>query len=482
MKPIRHLTALTALLAVSLTLLPTAADAKWFSKSEPSVTPPVKTFKAWAESTYTPANGKGATLNDSFPDKNWWESFHDEALTNYVKAAIANNPDLLIAEQRIMQARATVKTNIAQELPSLTINPSAGRIGLPDSLGNVVGGSSLAIFSIPLQASWELDVWGKNLDKIRSSKRLEEATELQSKSLITSITGEVAGNYVNLLRADALVKSEETNLALLRRIEDIRRSQNQAGLVSFDEVIRDQRDASQSETNLASYRQMRGAYAHALAILTGNPPDTADNMPHAALETLMVPDQITAGNPSTLITRRPDILAQEKILESANLNVAAARKAFLPTFNVSAIAALGATNLKDVFKWSNLIDYENLGASQPIFKGGRLVADLRLNKSKQKEELQQYRKTILSAMKDVEDSLSSLQSGYESFNYSTQRVALTQHSLQLNQNLLQQGLLPKLNVLQSQSELIRYQQLALASKADAAIATISLYKSLGGGF
>lgn len=469
------------LLACGLSLL-LASNGPFALAIDPASTPVAPVLNGWVETGIHPQS-EGKLISD-FPDREWWDEFQDPYLSTYINAAVRNNPNLNIAQHRVEEARALVKQNVALEMPSADISPSFYRIGLPNQ-GSFVGVKtphSIRAYTIPLQASYELDLWGRNLNQIRSAKRQAEATELQAKATINSVMSEVASAYINLLRSDALVKMQTENLSLLQRVEALKRSQNQAGLVSYDEVLRSERDAAEAKTTLSGYQQQLSIFAHELAILTGSPPASQDQLERGNIETLSLPKETETGLPSDLLKRRPDILVQEKLLESSKLDVSVARKALLPKVNLSALFVLGALNFNKLFDWSNLVNLQSAVVSQPIFKGGKLMAEIGYRKAKQKEQLENYRLTILNAFKDVENSLSQVRAGYETMDSNAQRLALTQKDLGLTESLVQQGLAPRLNELQTQSEVIRYRQLAIQSKADTAIATVSLYKALGGGF
>lgn len=443
----------------------------------------VKVSKSWNELPDHPLNKAGSNLSKEFPDRQWWEKFQDPNLNTYIAAAIQNNPTLNAALHKVTEARALTSQAISKELPSISFDPAAYRIALPNNSQDLLPvDNPLHVYTLPLNASYELDLWGKNLDGIRSARRQEEATELQSQAALTTITGEVASAYFNLLRMDALIRDQEENLRLLQRVAELKVSRHQAGLTAYDEVLRAWRDAAQVENELAAYKEQQGIFSHQLAILTGSPPASADQLERASLADLDLPLETEVGSPAELLLRRPDILAQEKILESARIDVRAARKAFLPTINLGVLGGFGALGFKKLWDWGNFFSVASASLSQPIFKGGKLKAELNYRKAKQKEQLETYRQTILTAMKDVEDGLSSLKSGYERMDSNQRQVALTRENLALVDSRYRQGLTPKLDRLQAESELIRYRQNVSQSKADTAIATVSLYKALGGGY
>lgn len=443
----------------------------------------IKVSKSWEEASEVRLGAGGTVMISGFPDRQWWQKFQDPNLNSYISASLQNSPTLNAALHKVTQARALTSQAISRELPSVNLSPSAYRIALPSNVkGTLPIESPLHLYNIPLQASYELDLWGKNLDGIRSAKRQAESAEFQSHAMLNTVVGEVASAYFNLLRMDALMDAQQENLTLLKRVAELKESQHQVGLVSFDEVLRARRDAAESEINLADFKRQQAVFAHQLSILTGSPPASAERLSRATLAELNLPLETEVGSPGELLTRRPDVLAQEKMLESAQIDVRVARKAFLPTVNLGAMVGTGALGFKNLWDWGNIFNLQSVALSQPVFQGGRLKAELNYRKARQKEQLENYRQVVLSAMKDVEDSLSTMRSGYESLNSANQQMALMDKSLRLTDSLYQQGLAPKLDVLQAESERIRYRQSAIRGKADTAIATVSLYKALGGGY
>jgi len=478
---------LSLCLLASLIILshPMDGDKAWAKKApKPDAAQPAVQLKSgtqWEEFR-TPALGQNqASLSTSLPDLEWWRTFQDPYLTNYIQAALQNNPTIHIAMAKIAEARATVSNHISQELPTANLSSSYYHVTLPKILGSSLP-KRFDIWTLPFQASYELDLFGKKLDQTRASRRLLEASQLDARTAQISLSGEVASAYFNLLRSDALTQSQQRNLALLSRIHELKQSQHKIGLTSYDEVIRADRDVAQAQTNLNTYQQQQAIFAHQLAILTGSPPSTQEKLPRGSVETALLPQQISAGTPAEVLARRPDIQAAEKRLESARFSVRAARKAYLPTLNISAALFLAGTDVSQMFNWANRATMASGNINQPLSKLYELTTLLNIEKARQTQQLEDYRQVTLNALKEVEDNLSLIHTDYQNMASNEKRRDLTQHELGLNQNLYQQGLLPHLNVLQNQSELIQYEQLAAQSKMDTAIATVNLYKALGGGF
>jgi multidrug efflux system outer membrane protein len=452
---------------------------------EPTIIKPSSpAYKTWEEAAPTTVHAAIATtFNPAFPEKQWWTRFNDPYLNGYIAEAIQSNPGLQISLQRIQESRAQVTDALSKEFPTLSLNPGFTRVGLPNApLGGFSLPSAIKFFLLTFQANYELDLFGRNWDQVKSTRKEEAATELDSRAYLIALEGEVAAAYFNLLRADSLVQTQTHNLELFTRIHALKQNQYDVGLVDNDEVIRANRDVALAQTSLTMYQQQQALFAHQLAVLVGRTPVSAEHLQRGNLDQLSLPSQTDVGLPAELVERRPDILASEKRLERAAIDVRVARKAFLPTINLGGQLTLASQRFQDVFNWDNKVDVQNVGIKQPLFQGGKLIAGVRFRQARQREQLENYRQTILTAFREVEDQLALLKSNYESLNSNTERLELTKDSLHIAEEQYQQGLIPHLNVLQSETNLAQYQQLIAQSKADAMIATVNLFKALGGGF
>jgi len=461
-------------------------------KSTANVLLPVKAGAQWEEAVPTVGTsntsdvGKASSmlstqLEAQFPDKEWWNQYQDAYLARYMSDALRDSPRLEASIHRIEQSRAQVIKIRSDQLPHLSFSPSYAHVGLP---GGIAGGlpGNLSLFLLSFMPSYQVDLFGMNADRTRSAKTELQAVEQDSRSLLLSVQGEVATAYFNLLRADYSVSSQQESLELFQRIHDLKANQHQAGLTSYDEVIRSERDVAQALTNLTNYKQQQALFAHQLAVLTGRPPQSESHLERGKLQDFQLPSTTQMGTLDGLLIRRPDIAAQELRLKRAAIDVTVARKRLLPTLKLSAFASWAGRDFAKTFSGDSFSNVEMVQGSQPIYEGGAWVGEKRLQRAKQKEQIANYRQTILTAMKEVEDQLSLLKTSYDALNSNSERLDLTKHSLEITQDQQNQGLIPKLNVYQAQSELLQYEQLKAQSKSDAAIATVNLYKALGGGF
>jgi multidrug efflux system outer membrane protein len=489
--------------SLALLLLTTlSGDAKAFKNSSPSyksekstdsVNLPVKAGAQWEEAVPTVGTvSSGETVKSSsmlstkleaqFPDKEWWNQYQDSYLARYMSDALRDSPRLEASIHRIEQSRAQVMKIRSDQLPHLAFSPGYAHLGLPSLGGGGDLPSNISLFLLSFMPSYQVDLFGLNADRTRSARTELKAVEQDSRSLLLSVQGEVATAYFNLLRADYEVSSQQESLELFQKIHSLKENQHQAGLTSYDEVIRSERDVAQALTNLTNYKQQQAMFAHQLAVLTGRPPQSESHLERGKLQDFQLPSTTQMGTLDGLLTRRPDIAAQELRLKRSAIDVTVARKRFLPTIKLSAYAAWAGSTLGKTFSSDSFSNIEMAQGNQQIYEGGAWVGEKRLQRAKQKEQIANYRQTILTAMKEVEDQLSLLKTSYDALNSNSERLDLTKHSLEITQDQQNQGLIPKLNVYQAQSELLQYEQLKAQSKSDAAIATVNLYKALGGGF
>lgn len=443
----------------------------------------VKVYQSWGEGQTSDDRTSRNQFTNQFPDRQWWESFQDRQLNAYIQAAIQNSPSIQIAVDQVEASRALARQALAQSLPSLNLNPSTYRLGLPSGLTQQLPlDSNTFLYNLPLQLSYELDWFGKNRNVWQSAKKQADATEWQSKAVLNAVLGEVSAAYINLIRTDALIENQHRQVALLNQIAALEQSRLTAGLTDTQTALEAERNALEAQNGLKTLQAQQAVFSHQLAILTGSPPAVATALDRGSLEGLSLPTETPAGLPNELLTRRPDVLAEEALLQSARIDVQVARKAFLPTLNLGALVGTGSLQFSQLWKGSNVFNVQSLLLNQPVFRGGQLSSQLNYRKAKQKEALDRYRMAVLTALKEVEDSLSHLKASQAQLTTSTQQLALTQQRVALAESLQRQGLISKLDALRLESERARYQQTVWSQKADTAITIISLYKALGGGF
>jgi len=451
-RPARHLT---------LSLL-VAGVLSGCAMTEPIVRPDIDVPTTWRER----APGTPASVPDT-----WWQGFASPQLDALVAEAMLSAPDLLIQAERVVQAELALRQAGASLLPSLTFG---GGSGVQNADGAEAGSTSAS-----LAARYEIDLWGRLAASRDASRASLAATRFDHDAARLSLTANVAALWFQSLAQEERIDIARQNLAIAERVLRVVQSRYENGVASALELsqqrstVLNQRKAI--EPLEVSLRQTRSA----LAILLGRNPQ-ADFIAGERLATLHVP-AIEVGLPSDLLLRRPDIAASEADLAAAAANIAAARAALLPSISLTAGASASNAELLSLVGRNNVL---SLSASllQTIFDGARLAADVDIQRSRQRELLEAHRRTVLAALKEVEDALAD--SARDTNQEAVQREILTeaQRSLRLAELRYREGADSLLTVLDAQRTLFAAQdqlaQLRLARLTDA----VNLYKALGGGW
>jgi multidrug efflux system outer membrane protein len=437
---------------------------------------------------------------DADPTKFWWQEFHDSQLDALEEKAAAGNLDLKAAFLRIVEARVQVQSARAQGLPSLNASASYSReqLGLagilksqhidesassPATQGLI---SSLEkptnIYQIGFDASWELDLFGK----VRRSVEEADARSLSAvesrNDLLVSLQAEVAQTYFQLRAGQMLRQIVADQISAQRDVADLTRNRQQHGLAGEADVATAQAQLATLQSELPPYELSIATSKHALAVLTGQNPEAMDAEFGDGGALPAIPTVIPVGLPSTLARRRPDIRQSEAVLHAATAQVGVSVAAFFP--DVSLKGTLGLRNLSPgyLFDWDSKFYTFGPTISVPIFHGGALAANVRLSRAQAAEATLSYRKTVLAALQEVEDGLTSLHQDALRTASLQDSVNANQRALDVELNSYNHGLITYIAVLTVQLQTVQAkQQLAealLTQNSD----LVKLYKALGGGW
>lgn len=416
------------------------------------------------------ATGGAATATDRVHDT-WWQDFGSAHLDALVVEALAAAPDLRIQAERVVQAELALRQAGASLFPTLDLGAGSGARNVDNKETNTT--------SLSLSASYELDLWGRLAAGVDASRASLAATRFDHDAARLSMSASVATTWFQALALEERVAIARQNLAIAERVLRVVQARYDNGAASALELsqqratVLNQRKAI--EPLEVQLRQTRSA----LAILLGRNPQ-ASFASGDRLATLQVP-MVSAGLPSELLLRRPDLAASEARLTAAAANIAAARAALLPGVSLAAGAGVGSAALLSLADSTRTL---SISASllQKIFDGGRLRADVDIQRSRQRELLETHRRAILGALKEVEDALAN--AARDANQEAVQREILgeAERSLRLAELRYREGADSLLGVLDAQRTLFSAQdqlaQLRLARLSDA----VDLYKALGGGW
>lgn len=406
---------------------------------------------------------------------NWWDNFSDPCLKEYIIRAIEHNHDLKIASWQVEQFRQMVKVQFSQELPTISVGGTY--VGLHIDNANIFGKQN--IFSVPFTASYEPDLFLKNHDKTKSSKKTYEASKFEEKSIYLSLVSEVAAVYINIVKYDkqiclqkyyVLIKREE----LLR--EEKRYKNGTVGAVEVNNLREDYQNAKNDLDKLVKYRDVA---LNELVVLIGDSAENAPCLKRNSFDDLEYKNQIPCAVSSDVIFSRPDIMASERTLEKAKIDVRVARKEFLPRFSINAVYAF--TNLDGgFFTWNSAVAAILASATQDIFTGGRKIANLRIAKSRYEQMFENYKQTDLKAIKEVADSLLIIDEDTKIDKNTLTNLQLEENNYTRLRKSYKNGTISCTDLLQERERLLSAEQNQTNSKSARLTDYITLYKAVGG--
>ncbi len=342
-----------------------------------------------------------AESGGQLPAAAWWRDFGSSELERLVAQALEGSPDLRIAAERIRQAEAAVSASGASLFPSLNLSGSSGRTHA-DPPGAPRSSSDSSRVSLGI--SYEIDLWGRiDAGQRAAMASLEGSRYDLETARLTLVTG-VANTYFQALALRARLEIARENLALAERLLRIVDVRYRNGATSALDLSRQKTAVLTQRAALQPLEVQERQTLNALAVLIGRVPQGMQ-IEGGDLQALAVP-HFGAGLPSELLARRPDLASAEAQLVAADANLDAARAALLPSLNLSASGGLASASLLSLADATRTLSL-TAAVMQVIFDGGRLRSQVASSDSQRRASLENYRKTILTALKEVEDALSN---------------------------------------------------------------------------
>lgn len=455
--------------------------------------PPVESPATWSRVASGPL---AAAASDRMPEADWWRSFHNQELTQFIEQALAQNHDVRRAVSRVVEGRASVMTAGAGLYPQL--NVQGGYTNLAISKNTLAGiglatgkqpgpqvfaapGSGFDLWNGAADLRWELDVWGRIRRGLEAASAEAQAIEQDARAVALTLIGDLGQSYFRIRELDEQIEIAQRALALRRDTLDIITKRASVGLASDLDVKRTEVLVAESAGQIPDLTRLRAVELHRLEVLTGSPPGSLALQPKSLRQMVVQPD-IPVGLPSQLLERRPDILQAEATLVAANARIGQARAYFFPIFSITGQGGLQSVEFVNWFS-GNSTNY-SIGPSVtlPIFLGGTNVARLDAAESRYRQMLESYQQTILLAFREVADLLVSIQTRTEQLARQREQATAAAAAVGLAEVRYRKGLVNYLDVLDAQRTMLAAEtQLAQTERARLTD-MVSLYKALGGGW
>ena len=457
------------------------------------VRPPVQSPPAYKELSEAVANGsdswRTAQPKDGTARGKWWEVFNDLQLNELEEKASSSNQEIAAAAANFLAARAMVREARSQYFPTVTTNPSiTNERPSPAQFGGLQTGTSstsgLTVksytdYSLPFDASWEPDFWGRIRNTVRANIYAAQASAADLENVRLTDQAELAVDYYELRAQDSVKELLDSTVVAYQDTVDLTTSQYKAGLSNDEAVAQAEaqlKSAQAQDTNLGI---LRAQYEHAIATLTGQPASAFSLRPNALAAN---PPAIPVGIPSELLERRPDIAAAERSVAQANAEIGVAKAAYFPTILLGASGGFGTSSVANWLTWPSRFWSVGPSLAETIFDAGLRNATVQQYRATYDQTVANYQQTVLTAFQQVEDNLASLRILSQDIDQQDAAVQAATRNLQEATVRYKAGLDPYLNVIVAQTALLNDRQTAVTFRMEQMVAAVQLIKALGGGW
>ncbi len=419
----------------------------------------------------------------SFANLKWFEVFSDEQLQKLIRTALAQNYDLQDAVARVDAARANLGITQADQYPNFGVGGGfssvevsrQGEFSIPSgNRRHDFGTVFLNLFS------FEIDLWGRLRRATEAARAELLASDWNRKTVITTLVGDVATAYFNLLELDMELAISKSTLATREESLRLIRRQLQGGVGTLLDVRQGEQLVYGAAQTIPSTEQQIEQTENQISLLLGKNPGPVTR--GRSLTEQQTPPEVPVGLPSSLLERRPDIQAAEQTLIATNANIGVAKAAYLPQITLTGEYGYQSTALANLFSGSRRIWSFIPQLTQPIFTAGRITSGVELAEAQQRSALVQYEKAIQTGFRDVSDALVQYQKVREVRAQRESLVTALQDRKRLAYMRYQGGVDTMLNALNSDQDLFVAQLSLAQSRLDELLSLVQLYKALGGGW
>jgi len=444
-----------------------------------TVGPDYKRPSAVAPALYKEWSGwKVAQPRDEVLRGAWWELFQDPRLNALAELVDISNQTLAAAEAQVRQARAVVQAARASYFPTLSAGADVTRARSSANVGKAQS-TTLTQYNLPMDASWELDLWGRVRRNVESQRANAQASVADLESLRLSAQATLAESYFALRVQDAQRQLLEATVATYQRSLAIVQNRYAVGVVSRADVAQAETQLKSTQAQLVDVGVQRAQLEHAIAVLIGAPVSTF-SIPFEPL-TVSLP-AIPVGVPSELLERRPDIAGAERRVAAANAQIGVAEAAFYPSVTLSGTLGLVSTAFGNWFSLPSRVWALGAAISETVFDGGLRKAVTEEARAAYDATVASYRQTVLTAFQDVEDNLAALRILEDEARVQDEAVHAARQALTVVLNQYQAGTLSYLDVVVTQTTALANERAAVDIYGRRMTAAVLLMKALGGGW
>lgn len=446
--------------------------------------PSVETPAAFKENAVDTNIWKTAQPNDAAIRGKWWEMFGDTNLNALEEQVTVSNQTVAAAFYNFLAARSLVKESRAQYFPTLVTSPDVTRSRQSQTLGHQNNFSSQANpnnnnFSLPLDASWQPDLWGRVRNTVKANAAAAQASAADLENTRLTAQGELASDYFQLRSQDSLKHLFDDTVKAYNESYELEKVLFKTGIASDQDVAQAETQLETAQAQDTNLGILRAQLEHAIAMLTGRAA-SAFSLPVGPLT--ITPPAIPVSLPSKLLERRPDIAAAERAVAENNSQIGVARAAYFPNVTLTASGGFESSAFDTLFNWPSRVWSLGAGATETIFDAGERGAVVAQYRALRDAAAAQYRQTALVAFQEVEDDLASLRLLDTEIKQQDIAVKSSAHYLDLAKERYRLGIDSYLNVITAQTTLLSNSQTLQNLRSQQMTAAVQLIEALGGGW
>ena len=409
----------------------------------------------------------------NFGNLPWREVFTDPQLQALIEQALTSSPDIRTAALRVQEAQAPLLASKLAFIPALTLSPQ-GTVSSWDK------GKATQTYSLPVTASWQIDMFGQLLNLKRQAQVTLEQTLAYEQNVRVQLIANTANLYYTLLMLDRQLQITEGTAEILKKNTETMIAMKEAGFYNTTEAAVEQSRAAyaQVQASIPDIRSSIREVENSLCLLLGEP---AHGIERSVLEEQQLPNEFSVGIPLQLLSNRPDVKAAEQALASAYYNTNVARSNFYPRITLSGSAGWTNSAGAAIVNPAKLLASAVASLTQPIFQNGANIAKLKIAKAQQEEAKIQFQTTLLNAGNEVSNALDMYQACTEKVNARNMQVNSAKNAADYTKELFNLGTSTYLEVLSAEQSYLSAQLSEVSDTFSRMQAVISLYQALGGG-
>ena len=407
----------------------------------------------------------------SFGNLSWKEVFTDPCLRKLIDSALVRNTDMQTAYLKVQEAEAALLSARLSYLPSLNFTPQG-------TVSSFDGGKATQTYSVPVAASWEIDIFGKLTNAKRQAKAGYEQTKEYAQAVKTQLVAGVANTYYTLLMLDAQHAIAVETEAAWKASVDATRAMKEAGMVTEAALAQTEANYYNIRTTVLDLKEQINTAQNSLCLLLA---DVPHDIERGTLEGQRLPDSFSVGIPLQMLSNRPDVRSAELALAQSFYGTNAARAAFHPTITLSGSAGWTNSAGSMIVNPGKFLASAVASLTQPLFNRAANIAQLRIAKAQQEEARLAFEQTLLNAGVEVNEALEQYQTARDKAAFYEKQVASLESAARSTQLLMKHGSTTYLEVLTAQQTLLTAQLTQVANRVTEIQGIITLYQALGGG-